>query len=190
MQLVLRVLGFVPLTLLSCCYSFAEVRREVSVRTEKETVALSIWVSDQGIIHGGELLMVLWPVHAFLAASAAIQAPFNGDYDIQWGPLGALAGIVVPGLTVLPSPMWMPTVTLEVTEAQLDFLVANDGQLRLMAAREFLLPHLPAWQGTELRRVDVSRRNVMHALGPARGSGMYDPKTGGPKSGWKDRKTP
>jgi hypothetical protein len=46
--------------------------------------------------------LVLYPVDKISSLLIALNAPFDPDIEIRWGPLGALVGIAVPWVTLIP----------------------------------------------------------------------------------------
>lgn len=94
----------------SACHSMARIRMSQNVRTEDRTVTLDLMIDAPGPVLSGPphpvvdlcIPLVLYPLDKWLSFAIAVQAPFNADLDIQWGPVGALAGLTLPWVTLIP----------------------------------------------------------------------------------------
>jgi len=119
---------------LAGCYSFAVARRDLPVSDGVTHMVLSVRYSDQGATaHTGFVLAcALYPVNAVAGLIAGIYAPFDEFYDIQLGPLGVILGVIVPGFTVLPSPMVLAPTEVVLTPPEMATLLAaidQDGRM-------------------------------------------------------------
>lgn len=75
----------------------AEISDRVKVRSER-------WFSGRIYSSDRELFMVFfYPLDAIYNLGAAFDAIFDEDYDVRWGPLGALWAIAMPGATCAES---------------------------------------------------------------------------------------
>lgn len=55
--------------------------------------------------------ILLYPLDVLASTAVAVSAPFDARTDITWGPVGALAGICLPWVTLIPygyPPLCMP----------------------------------------------------------------------------------
>lgn len=122
------------------CYSFAITRHQVELTCSKASTPLYVWVSDQTFPEN--LAEHSWPVqillvtlnqpfNMFFGLLAGVRAPLDADYDIRLGPVGFLAGVTVPGLTVMPALMRGPEPSLQVDDdiyrKLLDAIDAGEG---------------------------------------------------------------
>jgi hypothetical protein len=88
----------------------ARIRMSRNVTTENRAVTLDLMIDAPGPVLSGPpipvldagISLVLYPVDKFLSTLIALQAPFNADLDIRWGPVGALAGMTLPWVTLIP----------------------------------------------------------------------------------------
>jgi hypothetical protein len=84
------------------CFTVARTREREVIETEGRTATLAVLIDAPGVFGLGPAALLFWPVETVVDVGLAVRAPFDPDLDIQWGPLGALGAIVLPGLTVLP----------------------------------------------------------------------------------------
>jgi hypothetical protein len=88
----------------------SRIRMSQCVRTENQAVTLDLMIDAPGPVLSSPphpvldvcIPLVLYPVEKFLSMLVAVQAPFNADLDIRWGPVGALAGLTLPWVTLIP----------------------------------------------------------------------------------------
>jgi hypothetical protein len=116
--------GLLPVVVGLCgCHSLTRIRLSQDVRSESVATVLELWVnapgpllSDPPRVVGDVLIpLVLYPLDKLLSLTVAVQAPFNPDVDLQWGPFGALAGLTLPWVTLIPyvyPPVALPDVEL------------------------------------------------------------------------------
>ena len=125
MNMIAGRLGLVTaLLLLGGCFSLAQRRMDQTVRTDGATAKLSIWIDSRAPMHHeprqpvSEALasLALYPVDVVYSSLAAVTAPFDSDVAIRFGPVGAIAGIALPWITVMPEiygPMPFHDVAIE-----------------------------------------------------------------------------
>jgi hypothetical protein len=107
---------------------------QLTSREGDQVLVLRAWIGDQWLPGDGGLLstIVLYPYDLFRSLGYALQAPFDADYDVRLGPLGALLGIALPGVSLVPaigpSPAIQGTWVLE--HETLDSLIEAAGQGR------------------------------------------------------------
>jgi hypothetical protein len=85
------------------------IRMSQSVRTENQAVTLDLMIDAPGpvlsdslpIVNAG-ISLLLYPIDKSVGLVIVALAPFSSDLDIRWGPLGALAGITLPWVTLIP----------------------------------------------------------------------------------------
>lgn len=109
---VLRCLSIVLLApvLLTSCYSLAKCRMDQRVSSPDTTVVFSVWVNAPGPprssprnpVLGAITAVGLYPYDVVFSTCGALAAPFDPDLSIRWGPLGAVAAITLPGVTLVP----------------------------------------------------------------------------------------
>lgn len=125
----------VALMVLPGCYSFAITVRTMRLSDGVDTLALRVWVSDQGaciadpnplvgIIAG----LVCYPVNTTLGCVGGIAAAFDDGYDIRWGPVGWFLGVTIPGLTTLPANMRISHAEIEVAHGEIEMLRSKMAQ--------------------------------------------------------------
>ena len=113
--------GFALLATLSACYSFAISRTLIDVSDGRRTTRLVVRYSDQGIVDGTSpwYCIVMYPINMVAGLLASVQAPFDENYDIEYGIVGAMVGTFIPGFTVLPSPMRIERREVSITTSEL-----------------------------------------------------------------------
>jgi len=114
---MLRARCLVLLLALGGCHSMARIRMVQAVRTEGGTAALDVWLDVPGpLIEDPFTPLLFYPIDKISSLAVAFRAPFDPALDIQWGPLGALAGITLPYVTLIPgfyAPLPLPDIVLE-----------------------------------------------------------------------------
>lgn len=130
--------------LLTSCYSLATLRVHQTVRADQHEVVLGVWIRAPGPVlsdpelpvYDAVVAIVFYPWDVVSSTCVAVSAPFDPDLDIRWGPTGAVAGIVLPGVTLMPylypaRHMMFPPPDLELDtpacEALLARIEAGDG---------------------------------------------------------------
>ncbi len=100
------------LGLLPGCYSLACTRDTLRVMAEgrPEVIVVHRWTGDdwsRGEITWRRVVggLLLYPVDVFFSTIMACKAMIEPDLSIRWGPLGAVAGIVLPGVTCAFPPL-------------------------------------------------------------------------------------
>jgi len=116
----------------SGCYSLARVGHSVVVRSETEEATLRVWVNSTGPVLSSppnpvwEVVcpVLVYPMDVLGSLFMAGQAPFDPDLDIEWGPVGAVAGIVLPWVTLLPDLYsWTTVEDVELSPAAFSALL-------------------------------------------------------------------
>ena len=108
-----RVLSLYALLLLTGCVNLGLARHEVRFRVEErpEYVAVDVWepLPPRGEVDANHIVfgLLAWPADALISLGYAVAAPFQSDYRIRWGPVGALCAVVMPYLTLAP-PLKVP----------------------------------------------------------------------------------
>ena len=104
-----RVAALGALFSLSSCYSMTLVAEEQVVRSESgRELTLRVWrntpgpLGDESPSLNAVLSLAFYPIDALFSTFVVIGVVFDSDAEIRFGPAGALAGIVVPGVTCLP----------------------------------------------------------------------------------------
>jgi hypothetical protein len=109
-----RIIGSVTVAalclVLSGCHSLAMLRMSQCVRTDGADLVLRLWIHAPGPvlsspprpIHDAVVAVLFYPGDLVVSTVVALQAPFDPDLAIRWGPVGALAGILLPGVTLIP----------------------------------------------------------------------------------------
>jgi hypothetical protein len=59
-------------------------------------------LSEDQPVFDAAIGLVLFPLDKLMSLVQAMRAPFDGDYDVRWGPLGAFVGCTVPWVTLIP----------------------------------------------------------------------------------------
>ena len=78
------------------------------VRTENQALTLDLMIDAPGPIPTPLpvldvcIPLFLYPIDKFLSSYVAIWASFDPNLEIQWGPVGALAGVTLPWVTLIP----------------------------------------------------------------------------------------
>lgn len=130
--------------LLAGCHSLAGIRVDQRVRAEGRTADLALWCrAPESILSDGEspvgeavIALLLYPVDVLASTYVAIRAPFEERLEVRGGPFGALAGICLPWVTLVPyvyppfHVMFQPK-EIELSPAEFDRLLervrAGDG---------------------------------------------------------------
>lgn len=121
--------------ILSCgCYSLAQVGLPEELRTDGgRSVLIRTWIDSEPPVFTSPRIpladaafgLLLYPVDVVLSAGCAWHAVTDESFDIRGGPIGALAGIALPWVTLVPD-LFPPTISVHrVTDAELDALVAR-----------------------------------------------------------------
>ena len=92
------------------CYSLSQLRLDQVVRTSDDAVTLGVWFMARGCpMSGGDApvaeavtAILFYPLDVLLSSVVAARAPFDPRLDITWGPVGAVAGIALPWVTLIP----------------------------------------------------------------------------------------
>lgn len=108
--LILRWTLLPVLCVTSGCYSLSRIRLSEIIKTDGEAVVLWIWIDAPGPrlsdgdypVSDAVSALVLYPLDLVMSASIAVRAPFDPELDIRWGPIGALAGVALPWVTLIP----------------------------------------------------------------------------------------
>lgn len=91
---------------LSGCYSLACTRTDMCITTRKrpEVVVFRVWIAAGQLqpvsLETTVQTLAAYPIDVLASATVALLAPFNPEFDVRFGPLGAVAGILLPGFTV------------------------------------------------------------------------------------------
>ncbi len=96
--------------LLASCYSLSELRVHATVRSGPDSVVLGIWIRAPGPVlsdppiwpFDAAVAILFYPWDVAVSTWVAVSAPFDPDLDVSFGPIGALSGIVLPGVTLMP----------------------------------------------------------------------------------------
>lgn len=118
-----RCLSLVLLAVLAGCHSLSRIRLSQNVRSGDEIAVLDVWfdapgpvLSDPQVpVYDAVVGLVFYPWDKISSLVIAAKAPFDGDLDVQWGPIGALVGCTVPWVTLIPyiyPPLPLPDVEL------------------------------------------------------------------------------
>jgi hypothetical protein len=108
----------------SSCHSLTRIRRSHEVRCAGAATLLEVWVDAPGpilrsppnAVYDTVVPVLLYPLDKLSSLIVAVRAPFDPDIDLQWGPFGAVAGITLPWVTLMPfvyPPFEWATVELE-----------------------------------------------------------------------------
>lgn len=116
------------LAFLSGCYSMTRVRMLQGVTTDGDAATLEVWVDSPGPVLSDPPVLaydvivpvVLYPLDKLSSLLIAIKAPFDPATDIRWGPIGALAGITLPWVTLIPD-LYGPLPLRDVVLDRVDF---------------------------------------------------------------------
>lgn len=139
---LVRSLRSVPVlavaALLASCHTLAQLRVHRTVRSPDSTAVLGIWIRAPGPVLSDPpkwladafVAVLFYPLDVLSSTVVAVGAPFDPDLDIAWGPAGALAGIALPGLTLMPYlypafHMMFPPPDLPLEPASFDALLAR-----------------------------------------------------------------
>ncbi|MCU0862419.1 MAG: hypothetical protein MUC36_01385 [Planctomycetes bacterium] len=131
------------LSLLAGCHSLAGIRVDQRVHAGDRSAELALWCRAPDSILSGEtplyeafVALLLYPVDVIASTCVAVSAPFDDRLEVRGGPVGALAGICLPWVTLVPYVhppfhlMGQPK-ELELTPAEFDLLLqrvqAGDG---------------------------------------------------------------
>ncbi len=164
--------------LLGSCYSLAQTPLTRRIRTEGATVVLRIWINNPGPVlsappsplHDAIHVLLLYPVEIVLDTGIAVTAPFDPDFEIRWGPIGAVAAIVLPGVTLMPDFYLPPGIREDVVleEPAFDDLVARVRSGDGIKAYHEIVGHYP-WRGGEaaVLSVELGSDTPVEAAQPA-----------------------
>lgn len=169
----LHAAALAALPLLGGCYSLAQIRLTERVKTDNASLDLWVWIDAPGPVLSEPPMpvfdaisaLIFYPVEVLLDTSVALRAPFDPTLDIRWGPLGALGGIALPWVTLVPDffkPLPLPDITLE--PAAFDLLVSRIGRGDGVAAYREIVAKCP-WRGGEaaLLSVDIKSGSLVTA---------------------------
>jgi hypothetical protein len=132
------------LSLLTDCHSLAGIRVDQRVHAGDRSAELALWCRrSDSILSDGEMpvyeafvALLLYPVDVIASTCVAVSAPFDDRLEVRGGPVGALAGICLPWVTLVPYVyppfhLMVPPKELELTPAEFDLLLqrvqAGDG---------------------------------------------------------------
>ena len=124
------------LSLLAGCHSLAGIRVDQRVHAGDRSAELALWCrASDSILSDGEMpvyeafvALLLYPIDVIASTCTAVSAPFDDRLEIRGGPVGALAGICLPWVTLVPYVyppfhLMMPPKELELTPAEFDLLL-------------------------------------------------------------------
>lgn len=105
---VLRALAVVLIAFpVGGCYSLTELRVSQQIGSGEQQVTVGLWVRAPGM--GGDVpvgnaltAVVFYPLDVFMSSVVAVGAICDPEVDISWGPVGAVAGIALPWVTLIP----------------------------------------------------------------------------------------
>lgn len=112
------------LVVASGCYSMTRVRMLQDVRTVGDAATLELWIDAPGpvlseppiLVFDVIVPVVFYPLEKISSLLVAIRAPFDETTEIRWGPIGALAGVTLPWVTLIPDfygPLPLADVVLD-----------------------------------------------------------------------------
>lgn len=109
------------------CHSLARLRFEQTIRTDGRQAILGLWTDGVPLLPPNDPVqpLVCYPFDVLASTWFAVVAPFTPDLDIRWGPIGALAGIVLPGLTLTCTAWVYPPVEARLAPEEFDRLVES-----------------------------------------------------------------
>lgn len=92
------------------CHSLSELRVHRTIECEHGAAVLGIWIRAPGPrlsdperpVYDGVIAVLFYPWDVVASTIAAVRAPFDPDLDVTWGPIGAVAGIALPWVTLMP----------------------------------------------------------------------------------------
>lgn len=92
------------------CYSLAQLRVSQVIQADDQRVVVGVWFMAPGhLLTGGDVpvaeavtAVLLYPLDVLNSTVTAVRAPFDSDLDITWGPAGAVVGIALPWVTLIP----------------------------------------------------------------------------------------
>lgn len=127
MQRAATILVILHFGFLSGCQPLTRVRFEQTIRTDGRQATLGLWTAGLPLLPPYDPVSPLacYPLDVWASTVVAVQAPFHPDCDIRWGPLGALAGIVLPGVTLMCSAWVSPPVEAWLAPEDFDRLVES-----------------------------------------------------------------
>ena len=136
------------------CHSLTQLRVRQEVVCAEQRVVLGVWFLGRAHpVTGGDApaveavtSVILYPVDVLASLAVAVRAPFDPRLDITWGPVGALAGICLPWVTLVPH-LYPPSCLLEAAP-RVELRAAEFEELRartragdgLRAYRELVAP--------------------------------------------------
>ncbi|MEQ1633742.1 MAG: hypothetical protein ABL997_15285 [Planctomycetota bacterium] len=158
--------------LLAGCHSLTGLRVDQVVRSEDRTAVLLLWFQAPAYpMTGGDsptveaiTSIVLYPIDVLMSTAVAIQAPFDEKLEVRYGPAGAVAGICLPWVTLVPflyTPYYVlhPPAEVELPRSEFDRLLASVHRGDGLAAIRELVPSTPDVEdlyAVELLRVDTA----------------------------------
>ncbi|MCC7396521.1 MAG: hypothetical protein IT455_05585 [Planctomycetes bacterium] len=124
--------------LLASCHSLAGVRVDQRLCADDRTAVLGLWCrAPHSVLADGEApvaeaaaALVLYPLDVLLSTMVAVRAPFDAKLEVRGGPFGAVAGICLPWVTLVPyihppfHVMFAPQ-QLDLTPPEFDRLLAR-----------------------------------------------------------------
>lgn len=132
------VAKFAVLALLAGCHSLAGIRVDQRVTTGERAAVLALWCrAPESILSDGEapvyeafVALLLYPVDVLASAYVAVSAPFDEKLEVRGGPFGAVAGICLPWVTLVPYVyppfhLMMQPKELALTSAEYEQLLAR-----------------------------------------------------------------
>ena len=124
------------LSLLAGCHSLAGIRVDQRVHAGDRSADLALWCrAEDSILSDGDVpvyeafvALLLYPVDVIASTCMAVSAPFDDRLEVRGGPFGALAGICLPWVTLVPYVyppfhLMVPPKELELTPAEFDLLL-------------------------------------------------------------------
>lgn len=138
------------------CYSLTQLRVRQVIRAGDHHAVVGVWFMAPGNpITAGDApaaeavcAVIFYPFDVLFSTAIAIRAPFDSDLDITWGPVGAVAGIALPWVTLIPHiypPLCLlrPTPEVELSSSDFADLVSRIRQGDGLAAyRALVAPEL------------------------------------------------
>lgn len=129
---------FTVLALLAGCHSLAGIRVDQRVVAGDRAAVLALWCrAPDSILSDGDtpvfeafVALLLYPVDVLASTYVAVHAPFDEKLEVRGGPFGAVAGICLPWVTLVPYVyppfhLMMQPKELELTGAEWEQLLAR-----------------------------------------------------------------
>ncbi len=132
---------------------------QVTSREGDRVLVLKAWVADQWLRPRGGLLsaLVFYPYNLLVSLGYAVSAPFDADYDIRLGPIGAVLGVGIPGFTLIPAldplPEFQGTWVVDPSTMQRLVDASTEGQWSLNRALRATEIWSEYWWYVEIRGI-------------------------------------